>query len=137
LKTLQALEFQVVTSEVFHHPKRFLYPVETDNTSRLNQNRTRGSGAEEDQQKMENLLKSAQKDFEKDISLDPNYTKAYINLAYVFDLLYNPEAAIGKIKELSKEQQNTTEALRILAIAYFHANMEKKAAAIWEEIEKQ
>jgi tetratricopeptide (TPR) repeat protein len=132
LKTLQALEFQAVTSEVFHHPKRFLYPLETDNTSRLNQNGTRGSGAEEDQQKMENLLKSAQKDFEKAISLDPNYTKAYINLACVFDLLYNPEAAIGKIKELSKEQQNTTESLRILAIAYFHADYEKKAAEIWK-----
>jgi hypothetical protein len=50
-------------------------------------------------------------------------------------LLDNPEAAIGKIKELSKEQQNTNEAKRILAIAYYHADNENKAAEIWKEIE--
>ena len=132
MKTLQALEYQVLTSELVHYPKRFLYPLEADNTSRLNQNATRSNGSEEDQQKMVFLLKSAQKDFEKAISLDPNYTKAYINLACVFDLLDNPEAAIGKIKELSKEQQNATEALRILAIAYYHAEYEKKAEQIWK-----
>ncbi|WP_143394671.1 tetratricopeptide repeat protein [Flavobacterium branchiophilum] len=134
MKTLQALEYQVLTSELVHYPKRFLYPLETDNTSRLNQNGTRSNGSEEDQQKMVFLLKSAQKDFEKAISLDPNYTKAYINLACVFDLLDNPEAAIGKIKELSKEQQNATESLRILAIAYYHAEYEQKAEQIWKEL---
>ena len=75
------------------------------------------------------------KDFEKAIALDPNYTKAFINLACVFDILGNPEAAIGKIKELPKDQQNTTEAKRILAIAYFHADNEKKSEEIWNEIE--
>ena len=104
-----------------------------DNSSRLNQNGTRG--AEADQLKMIQLLKAAQKDFEKAISLDPNYNKAFVNLACVFDLLDNPEAAIGKIKELSKEQQNTNEAKRILAIAYYHADNENKAAEIWKEIE--
>ena len=81
------------------------------------------------------IVQPAQKDFEKAISLDPNYTMAFVNLACVFDLLDNPEAAIGKIKELSKEQQNTNEAKRILAIAYYHADNENKAAEIWKEIE--
>ena len=85
---------------------------------------------------MFNLLKSAQKDFEKAISLDSNYTIGYINLACVFDLLDNSEAAIGKIKELPLDKQKLVEAQRILAIAYYHADNEKKADAIWQEIEK-
>ena len=133
IKTLSALDLKVLTLEEHKYPKRFLYPLELDNSSRLNQNGTRG--AEADQLKMIQLLKAAQKDFEKAISLDPNYNKAYVNLACVFDLLDNPEAAIGKIKELSKEQQNTNEAKRILAIAYYHADNENKAAEIWKEIE--
>ena len=133
IKTLSALDLKVLTLEEHKFPKRFLYPLELDNSSRLNQNGTRG--AEADQAKMVQLLKSAQKDFEKAISLDPNYTMAFVNLACVFDLLDNPEAAIGKIKELSKEQQNTNEAKRILAIAYYHADNENKAAEIWKEIE--
>ncbi|WP_428224856.1 tetratricopeptide repeat protein [Flavobacterium sp.] len=133
IKTLSALDLKVLTLEEHKYPKRFLYPLELDNSSRLNQNGTRG--AEADQLKMIQLLKAAQKDFEKAISLDPNYYKAYVNLACVFDLLDNPEAAIGKIKELSKEQQNTNEAKRILAIAYYHADNENKAAEIWKEIE--
>lgn len=134
IKTLSALDLKVLTLEEHKFPKRFLYPLELDNSSRLNQNGTRG--AEADQAKMVQLLKSAQKDFEKAISLDPNYTMTFVNLACVFDLLDNPEAAIGKIKELSKEQQNTNEAKRILAIAYYHADNETKADAIWREIEK-
>lgn len=134
IKTLSALDLKVLTLEEHKFPKRFLYPLELDNSSRLNQNGTRG--AEADQAKMVQLLKSAQKDFEKAISLDPNYTMAFVNLACVFDLSDNPEAAIGKIKELSKEQQNTNEAKRILAIAYYHADNETKADAIWREIEK-
>lgn len=80
------------------------------------------------------LLKSAQKDFNKAISLDVNYTKAYINLACVFDLLDNPNAAIGKIKELPKKEQELKSSMRILAIAYYHADMEEKAREIWKKL---
>ena len=129
VKTLQALELKILTSEEYNYPKRFLYPLEIDNSSRLQQNSTRSSN--EKQEQMTSLLKSAQKDFEKAISLDPVYTKSYINLACVFDLLDNPEAAIGKIKELPVEKQIEIEAQRILAIAYYHADMEQKAKEIW------
>lgn len=131
-KTRKALQFKVLTSEEYHYPKRFLYPLEIDNTSRLNQEVTRGM--DDEQEQMIELLKSAQKDFEKAISLDPNYTKGYINLACVFDLLENPNAAIGKIKELPEEQQNTIDAKRILAIAYFHNDQEALAHIIWNEL---
>lgn len=130
VKTLQALELKVLTSEEYHFPKRFLYPLEVDNTSRLKQNGTRGTDQER-QERMTALLKSAQKDFEKAINLDPNYTKAFVNLACVFDLLGNYEAAIGKVKELTPDKQKSADAQRILAIAYYHADMEKKAEEIW------
>ena len=64
IKTLSALDLKVLTLEEHKFPKRFLYPLELDNSSRLNQNGTRG--AEADQAKMVQLLKSAQKDFEKE-----------------------------------------------------------------------
>ncbi len=133
VKTLQALQFKVLTSEEYHHPKRFLYPLEFDNTSRLNSKGTRGND-DTSQGHMTLLLKSAQKNFEKAISLDVHYVKAYVNLACVFDLLGNPEAAIGKIKELSTEQQKEVDAQRILAIAYYHAENEKKAEEIWNQL---
>lgn len=134
IKTLQALDLKVLAKEEYDHPKRFLYSLETDNTSRLNQNGTRGSNDDAKQEQMTALLKSAQKDFEKAISLDVNYTTAYVNLACVFDLLDNWEAAIGKIKELPLDKQKSIDAQRILAIAYYHADMEKKAEAIWEKL---
>ncbi len=132
IKTLQALNFKVLAKEEFDYPKRFLYPLEIDNTSRLNKDGTRGET--NDQEQMTALLKSAQKDFEKATSLDANYTTAYINLACVFDLLDNWEAAIGKIKELPLEKQATIEAKRILAIAYYHNDNETKAKVIWKEL---
>ena len=134
VKTLQALELKILTSEEYNYPKRFLYPLEIDNSSRLQQNDTRSSNDKQEQ--MTSLLKSAQKDFEKAISLDAVYTKSYINLACVFDLLDNPEAAIGKIKELPVEKQIEIDAQRILAIAYYHADNDKKAKEIWKIIEK-
>lgn len=133
IKTLQALNLKVLAKDEFDYPKRFLYPLEIDNTSRLNKEGTRGSN-EEDQEQMSRLLRSAQKDFEKAISLDTNYTVAYVNLACVFDLLDNPEAAIGKIKELSFDKQKSVDAQRILAIGYHHADNEEKAETIWNEL---
>ena len=136
VKTLQALELKVLTSEEYNQPKRFLYPLEIDNTSRLNSSGTRSDSDETRQEQMIVLLKSAQKDFEKAISLDVHYTKAYVNLACIFDLLDNPEAALGKIKELPIEQQKEVDSQRILAIAYFHSNNEKTAEIIWGKLEK-
>ncbi len=134
IKTLKALDLKLSSLEENKFPNRFLYPLETDNKSRLERENTRSTG--DDNGTITTLLKSAQKDFEKAISLDPNYTKAYINLACVFDLLDNPEAAIGKIKELPLDKQVSIDAQRILAIAYYHADMEKKAEEIWRILEK-
>ena len=133
IKTLQALNYKVLAKEEFDYPKRFLYPLEIDNTSRLNKEGIRSETNDQEQKNV--LLKSAQKDFEKAISLDSNYTIAYVNLACVFDLLDNPEAAIGKIKELPVDKQNSVNAQRILAIAYYHNDNEPKAEVIWKMLE--
>jgi len=136
-KTRKALLYKVATSEDYNEDykfkKRFEYPLEVDINSRLNQEVTRG--LDDNSDTMHQLLKSAQRDFDKAISLDPNYTKGYINLACVYDLLENYYLAIGTIdSRLPINQRNTKDAQRILAIAYYHADMEDKAEAIWKKL---
>ena len=133
-RTLKALPFKTINSEEIHYPERFLYPLEIENKSRLNKEITRS--LDDSSEEMEQLLKAAQKDFQEAIRLDPNFTKGHINLACVYDLLGNPNAAIGKIRELTNEKQYTNEAQRILAIAYFHDKQANKAEEIWKQLEK-
>ncbi len=128
----KALLLKVKTSEEYKFPDRFLYPLEVENKSRLELETTRS--IEDRQQHMSELLLSAQKDFQEAIRLDPKFTKGFINLACAYDLLDNPNAAIGKIKELPKEKQNIKDAKRILAIAYFHNNQIDLANEIWREL---
>jgi len=131
-KTRKALLIKPKTSEEENYPNRFLYPLEIENKSRLNQEVTRGLDDYSDE--MYQLLKSAQKDFQDAIRLDPNFTKSYINLACIYDLLENYYKAIGTILELPTSQQNTKDAQRILAIAYYHGDMEEKAEKIWDKL---
>ena len=135
-KTRKALLYKVATSEDYNEDykfkKRFEYPLEVDINSRLNQEVTRG--LDDNSDTMHQLLKSAQRDFDKTISLDPSYTKGYINLACVYDLLENYYLAIGTIDRLPINKRNTKDAQRILAIAYYHADMEDKAEAIWKKL---
>lgn len=131
-KTRKALLLKVKTREEDEFPYRFLYPLEIENKSRLNNEITRSLDDSGDE--MVQLLKAAQKDFQEANRLDPNFTKGYINLACVFDLLGNYEAALGTIKELSKDFQNLESAKRIQAIAYYHLELEIKAIEIWREL---
>ena len=131
-KTRKALLLKPKTLEEYNYPDRFLYPLEIENKSRLAQDVTRT--LDDDSDIMHQLLKGAQKDFQEAIRLDPDFTKGNINLACVYDLLDNPMAALGKIKELPLEQQNTKGAQRILAIAYYNIDMEEKAEVIWGKL---
>lgn len=131
-KVLKALELKVVSKGEDDMPMRFQYPLEVDNTSRLNQERTRTST---DKVEMYNLLVDAQKDFEKAIALDPLYHKSRINLACVYDLLGKHLSAIAEITEkLPQGIQESQAAKQILAIAYYNADMEEKAKEIWKEL---
>jgi tetratricopeptide (TPR) repeat protein len=131
-KTRKALDLKVPDSFEKENPERFLYPTEIENKSRLSREITRS--LDDNSEVIEQLLKAAQKDFQEAIRLDPNFTKGYINLACVLDLMGNYPKSIGTILELPKDKQNTTWAKRILAIAYFHDKQENKANAIWNEL---
>lgn len=128
-KASKALLLKPKKSEEYKFPNRFLYPLEVENKSRLSLETTRNDI--DRGQQMTELLLSAQKDFQEAIRLDQNFTKGSINLACVYELLGKYNLALGTIEELTKEQQNSNEALRILAITYFHSNQESKAEDIW------
>ena len=84
---------------------------------------------------MEKLLNEAQNAFEKALQLDPSFHKGRINLACVYDLLGKHNSAIAEITEkLPAETKASNEAKRILAIAYYNADMEDKAEKIWREL---
>lgn len=130
-KARMALLLKPKTKEEFESPDRFKYPLEIENKTRLNREDTRSL---EPDNNYNELLGDAQSDFEKAISLDPSFVKSYINLACIYDLLDNPDNAIGTIKRLNKVDQNTTDAKKILAIAYYHSNRESLAEIIWKEL---
>jgi tetratricopeptide (TPR) repeat protein len=134
--TLKALELKGISKGESDNPKRFQYPLEIDNTSRLIKAGTTGTRSSSDREKMENLLLSAQKDFDNAIRLDPAYTKSYINLACVHDLLGDYFRAISIITKqlLPKEERTNIDAQQILAITYYNADMEEKAEKIWREL---
>lgn len=131
-RVLKALDLKVISKVEYDNPKRFQYPLELDSVSRLDMQSTRNSL---DNENLNSLLEDAQKDFEKAIALDVMYYKSRINLACVFDLQGKHLSAIAEITEkLSFESRETYEAKRILAIAYYNADMEDKAEKIWREL---
>jgi predicted Zn-dependent protease len=132
-KARKALSLKVNSKAEVDNPIRFLYPLEVENKSRLLNERTRSIDDTSDE--IEELLNEAQSAFEKAIQLDPSFHKSRINLACVFDLLDKHTSAIAEITEkLPKEVQESTEAKRILAIAYWNADFEDKAEKIWLEL---
>jgi tetratricopeptide (TPR) repeat protein len=128
-KVRLALLLRPITKEEADFPDRFLYPIEIENKSRINRDNTR-SLDEDGYGRMIELLKSAQKDFQEAIRIDPSYMKGHINLACVFDLLRKPEAAIGQISQ-TDEINSSRESNRILAIAYYHNGQVDNAKNIW------
>jgi len=129
--TLIALSAYPISRAAYLKPERFTYPLLIENESRLVlKNQTRSNNLET-QEFIKNSLLEAQRAFEKSIALDPSYYNSFINLACVYDLLGNPEGALGKIKELPTAIQNQKRAKRIQAIAYYHMDLIEKAEDIW------
>ena len=131
-KARKALLLKIKTSEEYKYPDRFLYPLEVENKSRLTQETTRTNN--DRSQQMTELLLSAQKDFQEAIRLDPKFTKGYINLTCIYELLGKYNLALGTIEELTKDEQNSRDAKRILAINYYHNKKEIEANEIWNEL---
>jgi tetratricopeptide (TPR) repeat protein len=132
-KTRMALLLKPKSYEEVNFPEKFLYPLEIENKTRLGEDETRGLDNPKTEE-MIILLKSAQKDFQETLRIDNSFTKGYVNLACVYDLLDIPLSAIGQIMQLPKESQNSKEARQILAIAYYHNNQKDVAESIWNKI---
>lgn len=129
----KALALKVGSKAEIENPNRFLYPIEVENKSRLLNERTRSLDDTTDE--IEELLNEAQNAFEKALQFDPSFHKSRINLACVYDLQSKHNSAIAEITEkLPKEVQESSEAKRMLAIAYWNADLEEKAESIWLEI---
>ena len=132
-KVRLALMLRPITREEVEFPERFLYPLEIENKSRLARENTR-SLDEEMNSKMIGLLISARKDFQETLRIDPNYSFGYINLACVFDLLDNPAASIGQIRQMQLKDQNDLNAMRILAISFYHNGQFEDANKVWADL---
>ncbi len=129
----KALNLKLPSKAEDDNPTRFLYPLEIESKSRLLNERTRS--LDDTTQEMEKLLIEAQNAFEKALQLDPSFHKSRINLACVYDLQGKHNSAIAEITEkLPAANKSSNEAKRILAIAYYHADMEDKAEKIWREL---
>lgn len=129
----KALTLKVSSKAEVDNPIRFLYPLEVENKSRLLNERTRS--LDDTSEEMEKLLNEAQNAFEKALQLDPSFHKGRINLACVYDLQGKHNSAIAEITEkLPAETKASNEAKRILAIAYYNADLEDKAEKIWREL---
>ena len=129
----KALNLKLPSKAEADNPIRFLYPLEVENKSRLLNERTRS--LDDTTEEMEKLLNEAQNAFEKALQLDPFFHKSRIILACVYDLQGKHNSAIAEITEkLPVEARASNEAKRILAIAYYNADMEDKAVKIWREL---
>lgn len=129
----KALALKVGSKAEIENPNRFLYPLEVENKSRLLNERARS--LDDTTEEMEKLLNEAQNAFEKALQLDPSFHKSRINLACIYDLLDKHTSAIAEITEkLPKEIQESSEAKRMLAIAYWNADEEEKAEKIWKDL---
>ena len=132
-KTLLAIKLKPLERKEFIDTN-FYYPIEIDHRSRLKTGENRSTN--ENDSKRIDLLMNAKRDFEKAISLDPDYYTAFINLACVFDMLDKPEAAIGKIREMPIDKQSQKKVYRILGVAYYHANNKEMSKEMFERISK-
>lgn len=129
----KALNLKLPSKAEADNANRFLYPLEIENKSRLLNERTRS--IDDTTEEMQKLLNEAQNAFEKALQLDPSFHKIRINLACVYDLQSKHNSAIAEISEkLPVEVRASNEAKRILAIAYWNAELEEKAEIIWMEL---
>ena len=122
-KFLYALKFKP------YDTLNFIYPVDIDPFNRIYQNSTRGG----DDSNIEYLsrLRDAKKQFEKAVSLDPDYARSHINLACVNDALGNYQMALGNIYEA--EQLTTNDQVKpkhIKAIIQYHTGNKDSAEVV-------
>lgn len=107
----------------------FIYPIDIDPVTRLEQNSTRG-GNEEYLKK----LHDAKRQFEKAMSLDPLYANTFINLACVYDALGNYIMASGNLGEAEKLNADAIKLKHINAIVTYHSGNTDAAEKMFQSI---
>lgn len=130
-KMFKAISLMSFPQYELDFPKRFKYPFEIDFNSSLRNAITRG--LDDNSEEIENLLLSAEKDFESAIRLDSQYLSSHINLASNFDLLGKHLSAISQLTEkIPVKFRESTNVKCVLAIAYYHSGFVQKSILIWE-----
>ena len=111
----------------------FIYPIEFDASSRIYQNRERGSDQDTlvTIQKYRDLMQQAKTSFEKAISLDPSYIRSYINLACLYDIRGNFQASLGTVTEAANLVSGVNSNLQLIkAIALYHDDKKEESGNI-------
>lgn len=115
----------------------FIYPIEIDASSRIFQNRERGNNEDitNKEIKFNAFYKEAKAAFEKAISLDATYINSYVNLACLYDIRGNFQAALGIITEAANLPSANNSSLQMIkAIALFHENKVQESKKILSEL---
>lgn len=115
----------------------FIYPVEIDASSRIYSQADRGNDTSNTGIKFRELTQKAKNAFDKAISLDPKYIKSHINLACLYDIRGNYQAALGVVTELENlTPEINPDILLIKAIALYHNKNVSESEKVLQEIGK-
>jgi len=113
----------------------FIYPVEIDASSRIYSQTDRGDDTLNREGKFKELTQDAKTAFDKAISLDPKYIKSHINLACLYDIRENYQAALGVVNEIENlTSEINPDLLLIKAIALYHIKNVNESEKILQEI---
>lgn len=115
----------------------FIYPIEIDPVSRIYQSTIRGIEENGRDDNFRILSQESKVAFEKAISLDPHYLLSHLNLACLYDVKGNSQAAIGEIAENSNPANSCKNELQLIkAIALYHSGDTKEALKIFLNLSK-
>ncbi|MBS0647534.1 MAG: tetratricopeptide repeat protein [Verrucomicrobia bacterium] len=113
----------------------FIYPIEIDVASRIYSHTKRGDDTINRENRFRELVQDAKVAFEKAISLDPKYVKSHINLACLYDIRGNYQAALGVVNEVGNLDISPNNDLQLIeAIALFHTKNTNEAKTILQKI---
>ncbi|AEW00532.1 hypothetical protein Niako_4261 [Niastella koreensis GR20-10] len=106
----------------------FIYPVDVDPSSRIYPQHDRGIDTVNREKKYNELLQEARRAFEKAISFDEQYLPSYLNLACLYDLRGNYQAALGVVHDVQHTHDfENTDLQLIKAISLYHMGNNKEA----------
>lgn len=115
-----------------YNPVNLIYPIDIDPESRIFQNDLR---SEHQLDGSVQYLQEAKKNFEKAVSLDPDYGKSYKNLACVHDALGNNHLALGYLQYAEQLiPEDSISIKHIKAIISYHAGQRDHAELLMQTI---